>query len=205
MGWMRARVWLEDKSKTLLCSAFTGEIDLLVASQKFPHIQSLGIGNLEAALSLQTFLFDHPHIESVIFFGSCGAYPWSSFSIGDLVSATCAHNKEISAALGHTKQILTLPTRINFIKPVNIHPTSICNAPSSLTLLTLSSPPLEEWKELGVENLELYGIARVCEIKNISLSAHMSVTNLVGPNGSRDWQKNWRDLSNKLQNHYLTL
>lgn len=205
MVMMRARDWLEANSKTLICSAFVGEIDLLIASKKFPHIQSLGIGNLEAALSLQSYLFTYPEVESVIFFGSCGAYPWSRFSIGDFVSVTSAHNKEISATLGQTKQIFVNRNAIDFLQPLAIHPTAICNAPSTLTLLNIITPPSEDWKELGVENLELYGIAHVCEIKNIQLSANMSVTNIVGPNGSRDWQKNWRELSNKLQNQFLDL
>lgn len=196
---------LENKANTLLCSAFDGEIDLLLTSGRFPHLKSLGIGNLEAALSLQDYLNQNHEIVSVIFLGSCGVYPWSRLLGEEIVSTVRTHHLEISASLGQSKQIQFGKSSIDFLFPNLVFPKAVCNAPTTLTLLDLKSPPTAEWEEVDIENLELYGIARVCEIRKISLTAHLAVTNVVGSEGSLQWQKNWRGLSNRLQNHFLAL
>jgi nucleoside phosphorylase len=197
--------YLDHPTETLIASAFDGEIDHLLGSKAFPHIKSFGIGNLEAALCLMEYLRAHPEIRSVIFLGSCGAYPWSKFKTGEMVSINKVHSLEVSAYLGHSKQIRARATSISFQSPAQIFHSAICNAPASLTLAQLQTPPSEEWSEIDVENLELFGIARVCEILNITLTSHLCITNLVGPNGSIDWQKNWRAMSSALQEHFKNL
>ncbi len=194
---------MEKDSSTLVCSAIDGEIDLITNSKKFEYVKSLGIGNLEAALSLQVVLSKNPSIQNVVFFGSCGVYPWANHQTGDMVSAGRTYHLELSASLGQSKQIQNGKSFIDFERPNLKFKPALNNAPTTLTLKDLDSPPSKEWQEIDVENLELYGVARVCEIFQLSLSAHMIITNIVGSLGSASWQKNWRNFSNHLQTAYL--
>jgi hypothetical protein len=188
---------------TLIASAVGGEIDILIQSGKFPHTQSLGIGNLEAAISLKKYLYENSSVDSIFFFGSCGVYPWASFQSETMVSVSHATHLEISSALGQSKQIQTKSISL-FSKALPLGlPLAVCNAPSTLTLLEMDKPPNENWNSLEIENLELFGIARVCESMIKHLSAFLAITNVVGQNGSKDWQKNWRKCSSQLQNDFL--
>ncbi|MBU42930.1 MAG: hypothetical protein CMN76_06910 [Spirochaetaceae bacterium] len=50
-----------------------------------------------------------------------------------------------------------------------------------------------------VENLEVFGMARLCEIHKIGFSTVMAVTNAVGPEGSASWAENYRPMGQTLQ------
>lgn len=49
------------------------------------------------------------------------------------------------------------------------------------------------------ENLEVFGMARFCEIHKIGFSSLMAVTNQVGPDGSAQWARNYRSMGRQLQ------
>ncbi|WP_210413622.1 phosphorylase [Leptospira ilyithenensis] len=208
-------------NRILFCSAFFGETDLLKKSRLFPHLLEAGIGNLNAGINTFEYLLKHPEIETIVFIGSCGAYPWAKIHTGSIVVSSEFDHLEIAAQLGITKQILNDKSLIGFAKD---NPTLLglsdfakkqnqftdriffskkTNAPTCLSLKNLDSPPGKEWDGLDVENLELYGLAIVAKKLNKNLFAILSVTNQVGSEGSADWQKNWRDFSNSLQNLLL--
>ncbi|WP_035983747.1 phosphorylase [Leptospira meyeri] len=187
---------------TLVTGAFTGEIDLLKASGQFPHLEAMGIGNLEAAVQLSEYLSKNKNIRHIIFFGSCGAYEWSGISIGSFISPNRVYSKEISHALKISKQIPESPEYYETIQDKSLQ-NATCNAPTTITLIDLKQPPEESWKILEIENLELFGITKVAKKFSVTITAYLVVTNLVGPNGSSDWAKNWKTLSHSLQNKFL--
>ena len=55
------------------------------------------------------------------------------------------------------------------------------------------------------ENLEAFGVARAAERLGVPFVAITAVTNQVGPNGSLQWQKNHRAMSEKLQRALLAI
>ena len=70
----------------------------------------------------------------------------------------------------------------------------------------LANPELAAWKqqksEISVpvmENLEVFGMARFCEIHKIGFTALMAVTNQVGPEGSAHWAQNFKAMGLELQ------
>ncbi|MDZ4726602.1 MAG: phosphorylase [Leptospira sp.] len=193
---------LKDWNQVLIAGAFSGEIDLLFTSGNFPHIQTLGIGNLDAGLSTYKYLTENPEIETVLFFGSAGAYTWSKIPIRSFVNASIFSQSEIAPLFSLAKQ---LPTEFIQFDPVNpLYPIeAICNSPSSITLHDLTDKTNDLWQVLQIENLECYGIARVCQKLNRQFQAHFAITNLVSPDGSSEWQKNWRELSTELQLQFL--
>lgn len=189
-------------NQTLVTGAFEGEIGILRASGKFPHLEVMGIGNLEAAVNLSDFLFRNKKIRHIIFFGSCGAYEWTHIPIRSIVSPKLVYTKELTHALKLSKQIPESPESFYLVSD-NDFPSVSCNAPTTISLTELKTPPEDSWVNLAVENLELFGIAKVAAKFSVSVTAYLAVTNIVGPEGSADWAKNWKDLSHSIQNQFL--
>lgn len=188
--------------QTLITSAFEGEIDLLRKESKFPHLEPMGIGNLEQAIQVSNYLFQNPDVKQIVFLGSCGVYPWSPFPMGTIVSPKEVHCKEISDLFGLGKQLPTNPP-FHFLKSDPYFTQTNCNAPATITLQTFSEGFQNVWEHFQVENLELFGLTKVAERFQIPVTAYLVITNVVGPNGSMEWQTNWREASNQLQKSFL--
>lgn len=191
-----------NKEHTLVTSAFVGEIDLLQKSLKFPHVLPMGIGNLEQAIQCSKYLVQNPDIKQIVYLGSCGVYPWVPFPIGDIVSPKEVHSEEISSLLGFGKQLPMNPS-FHKLEADPSFPPVVCNAPTTITLHQLDEKNHQNWKNFQVENLELFGLAKVANQFQIPITAYLVITNTVEPNGSADWQKNWREFSNQLQRRFL--
>ncbi|PJZ45870.1 phosphorylase [Leptospira brenneri] len=189
-------------NQTLVTGAFEGEVGLLRASGKFPHLQVMGIGNLEAAVNLSDYLFRNKEIRHIVFFGSCGAYEWSGIPTKSFVSPNIIYTKELGHVLKLSKQIPESPEFYQLV-PDKTFRTVQGNAPTTITLKELNSPPEPSWKDLEVENLELFGISKIVSRFSITATAYLAVTNQVGPEGSKDWAENWKELSHSLQNQFL--
>jgi hypothetical protein len=191
-----------DPHLTLITGAFDGEIDLLRNHPKFPHVNPMGIGNLEQAIQTFAYLVKNPQIQQIVFLGSCGVYSWNEIKRNTIVSPNAVYSKELITALGLGKQLPMDPP----FYPLHNDPMfsdGICNAPSSITLQTMETPPLKSWQAFAFENLELFGLAKVADQFHIPITAYLVVTNGVGPNGSFEWQTHWRESSNQLQNLFL--
>lgn len=189
-------------NQTLVTGAFEGEVGTLRASGRFPHLQVMGIGNLEAAVNLSDYLFRNKEIRHIVFFGSCGAYEWTGIPIKSVVSPNLVYTKELAHSLKLAKQIPEVQEFYGLIAD-NRFRTARCNAPTTITLAELKTPPDASFLRLEVENLELFGITKVAAKFSLSVTAYLAVTNIVGPNGSTDWAKNWKELSLSLQNQFL--
>ncbi|GBF49348.1 hypothetical protein LPTSP4_08590 [Leptospira ryugenii] len=192
----------KDREDVLFVSAFSGEIDRLSSSLSLAEIKVLGIGNLNAALSLFVYLQSNPHTKHVFFLGSGGSYPWSDYKTGALVQSNEFYQIETAGLSGFGKQLPTEP--IHFLKSQSTLPQLRSNCPSLITLQDVNHAWKEKLALCEIENLECYGIAKVCKQFGISFTAFFAITNEVGPNGSVEWQKNWRELSNQLQDKVLT-
>ncbi|MCW7470487.1 nucleoside phosphorylase-I family protein [Leptospira kanakyensis] len=191
-----------NRNQTLITGAFEGEVGILRASGKFPHLEVMGIGNLDAAVNLSQYLSQKKEIQNIIFFGSCGAYEWTNFSIGSIVSPNLVYTKELSHTLRLSKQIPVTPEFYELVTDKSFQAAN-CNAPTTITLAELKNPPDPSWENLEVENLELFGIAKVAAKFSVTVTAYLAITNLVGKDGSTDWAKNWKELSHTLQNQFL--
>ncbi|MCB1166532.1 MAG: hypothetical protein KDK33_10280 [Leptospiraceae bacterium] len=60
-----------------------------------------------------------------------------------------------------------------------------------------SAPGWEQWPV--VESLELFALARFCELHKIPFLSLLAVTNEVGPSGSEQWAQNHEALGKELQ------
>ncbi len=191
----------------LICSAWEEEVKALKAQRSKLNeeiaIRTLGIGFLEAALQLNKILQD-ANYSRIIFLGTAGAYS-QQLKIGDIVSVSSVAllNYLTVEAKGYLPQEYEVyeSSTIN-----NQKPAIYANCLSSLeitksealskkiinsSLFALDHLPL-------VENMELYGIARIASEHNIPWSALLGVTNYTNANAHQDWKTNHETVSEKL-------
>lgn len=183
--------------------------ELAGLAERLPDLDflSLGVGNLEASLHLLEYLNKNPHKKNVFFLGSCGTYnpeicPYPGFARG----GSCYMYRELSEfkKISHVPDLLpkttnpgkttwelsVLQTRPNF-------PEHSVNSPNSLSLVNPSELP-DFPGGLVLENMEVFGLARVCEKMNLYFTSVFAVTNRVGREGSREWRENYKVWAEKL-------
>lgn len=192
-----------DPKTCLFAGAFSGEISELQKSNRYKHVYPLGIGNLDIVFGLLKYRDTHPEISSVVFLGSAGAYEWAKLPTLSILPIHSVGSFEVSSALGESKQT---PNQLEVLRLNNpLENGFVCNAPASITLRNLVTPPNSDWNTVSCENLELYGLTKVCRHLSLDLYAFLVITNTVGPNGSAEWQKNWKEGSLKLQEYVNSL
>ncbi len=188
----------------LICAAWNEELKAVSADA----LQAaLGIGYLEAALELNRILNQHSEINEIIFLGTCGSYN-QELNIGDLVEVSSVSLLERGAVLGLAYSVREADCFTSFAM------TSLqgdCHAASQLAMTPcLCSLEITNSSELSarilehycftkaVENMELYGVARVATERGIKWSARLGVTNYADLNAHRDWVKNQQQVSKQL-------
>ncbi len=187
------------------------------------YLNPLGIGKINAVMNLYKIYYKKFYKKKleIIFLGSCGSYK----KISDLfIYSNLFVNYDYASLLKKAKPLESISSLIktnigdflsNFLSYNTFLPKAIVNTTDSITLTSLSedyfyklNPDLEKLNLPVVENLELYSIAKFCLIHEIPFTALLSITNRVGKNGSKEWEKNYQTLSIQLTNllkNYLSL
>lgn len=198
----------------LICGAFAPELapfadlrDRVVrAAGDILHrvdLLEVGIGNLNAALSLERYLVRAP-VAEVLFVGSCGEYRRSGASaLPGVVFAREFFARDISALSGQSRalpqigaSVQTEPGAVGSLLRMALSaPEAVVNCPESVSLVAVSPDDLETFASfpnaIFFENLEAYGLARVASDNRVPFAALLAVTNGVGPRGSEEWQQNF--------------
>ena len=189
----------------LICSAWEEEVKALKAQRsgfnEEASIRTLGIGYLEAALQLNKILQD-ANYSRIIFLGTAGSYS-QELQIGDIVSVASVALLNLGTMLEHSY----VPQEYNLYasSPLTTHHSVTVNCLSSLEVTaneTISKTIVERSafsaKLPLVENLELYGIAKIASEHNILWSALLGITNYTNANAHQDWKTNHERVSEKL-------
>ncbi len=203
---------------TLICSAIKEEVDQILKLEKFT-VFVCGIGNLEAGLNLQRFLLDCLNNKNlifptqVLFIGSAGVYPWlhSNFWKNKFGFSFQFENQELAKIERKVRVPETVPDVYEFshsfkFKSVEEILISKTNATGSITIDNVSGKSLEYLREhdLGFENMECFGLAKVCNHFQLPFYSFFALTNTVGPLGSEEWEFNYKKESAKLQEFLLS-
>ena len=181
-----------------------------------------GVGPLNAALGLQSFLAAHPQTDMVINTGIAGSYDLDLLPIGSVCVASAEIWPEYGIRTGSgpaDPELLGFPLSGQDTSPVwnriELDPRQMSNygdvfnetlpagwtAAASLTVAGVSGT-LEVARELagtfnaGMENMEGFALAYVCRNKKIPFSEVRTISNLAGSRNSRDW--NFRDAFSSL-------
>ncbi|TGK13812.1 phosphorylase [Leptospira fletcheri] len=198
----------------LFCGAFSGEIDRISVHADLKTLE-VGVGNLNAALRLQSYLLRNPEPvpKAILFLGSAGVYPWIPRKEweGKIGFSRTFTNYEIAYLDKKIRipEFLSLKLEcipFSFPLPNLEFFESGTNGTGSVTIEDPSPRVLERLKteSIGLENMEVFGLAKVAQDFQIPFAALFSLTNRVGPKGSEEWKSSWRKLSERLQESLLS-
>lgn len=172
----------------LICSAWQEENKYLAKSPNYTVV-NLGIGFLEASLNLQKLLLKNSQKYSqIIFLASCGSYN-QQVNLGDIV--------EIKEArlFNDPKSYLCYPLEVFYGLDLEDRlQKAICYSSIEISLRNR----IRKEKNIIVENLELYGIAKVAKEFKIPWQALLIITNFCNKQANKDWKKNHQKYSKNL-------
>ncbi|MDH5656895.1 MAG: hypothetical protein OEZ34_13360 [Spirochaetia bacterium] len=168
----------------------------------FISVRECGVGSVEAALSMCEILSTDDFSEA-LFLGSAGSYKNSNL---EFISATHFSKKDLASAEGRSKIPGLMSSAVtteqgslglHLSKKLQLKNRPV-NSPDSVTLIHAEELFNDEY-----ENMEAFGLAFTAARANIPFSALMPVTNRVGPDGSLEWSKNFRIMSERIQKMIL--
>ena len=173
----------------LYCSAWEPEIKHLEKENKL----ALGIGFLEASLKLERYFLDEKP-EKVIFLGTAGAYD-KNIELNQIIEIAEVKLLNSSSLFDEAYIPQDYKTYKSAPKEKNI-----CFSSLEITKSEkLSEKILSLESHTNVfENMELYGIAKVCQENNIPWQAFLAITNHTHEKGHEEWKANHLSLSEKL-------
>ena len=179
-----------------------------------------GVGNLNCALNLQERILDRqaPPVAEAIFIGSAGVYLRSHDSQGPHPGpdfpgfSRTFYNREAAVLEGRarlpeplTKTSMSTPGPIGETLAKNLDALEgATNSPDSLTLFA----PVESEHfpgDINYENMETFGAAMAFLKYSIPFCAFFALTNYVGPEGSKEWSRVYKEYSTKLQARILDI
>jgi len=159
----------------------------------------IGVGNIAAADSLRGLLATaRDTCAEILFLGSAGAYVSGSRGF---VLAHSFGQKELAVLEGRAVQPGAMPTLFEtaqgplaraLAQGSDLAPGKV-NCPGALSLV---DPGDVSWTH---ENLECAGLAYVASSMQLPFAALLAVTNAVGPQGSKEWQANHKEMGRTLQ------
>lgn len=215
---------------TLICSACEKEIKFLreellgregerSSSKQEIILETLGVGFLDAALSLERLIQKHNDIEEIIFIGTAGTYSPTQAQIGELVNAQSAKFLSVGAVQGSSYAASesvfpvydsnnipvsdkdSLSQTVDLSRLENLQK-AYCMSYGAITKDSkIAEKVFEDFgnKEVAlVENMELYGVAKVASENNIVWTSILGITNLVSENSQAEWFANQEEVSRKL-------
>lgn len=213
--------------ETLILSAASFEaVPLLTAlsqQDQTYRYESVGIGPLEAA-ARATEIFTSLAPSKILFVGTCGIFgradpPLVVRAMRTYWWPTCARHG-LSALIEGIDPPLDLPApppELQGFAPAAV----LCSPGITLTDRPGELPEMptntENQTEILVENLELYSVlraylrginggSRFCssEVPLHEFGALLAVTNTVGPNGRKEWKKNYKDAAEWTAEQYIS-
>jgi hypothetical protein len=161
-----------------------------------------GVGLVDAAVGAARLIEQHKP-EAVIFAGTCGAHQQSRFAIGDILIATEAalcSGDVVRAWMRFPGLLSTRLTTDQALSKIIIgrwyHTRCQAEVQRGTVSCTMGvtedealAQSLYEHDRTDAENLELFSVLRAAG--SIPTAAALGVTNVVGPNGGRNWKANY--------------
>lgn len=166
-----------------------------------------GVGLVDAGIGTARLVDQHrPNL--VVFLGTCGAYPGSAVSIGDLVVTSAAHLVTGDLLSGMMRLPELIPSRIeadrDLVETYSLllgrtgTPPRLCEVATTpgittnydLAGLVVRGGPCT------VENLEAYAVLRAAQ--DVPTVVLLGVTNMVSPKGGEDWRSNYPEMMKRL-------
>ncbi|MCB0344374.1 MAG: hypothetical protein KDD66_04630 [Bdellovibrionales bacterium] len=153
-----------------------------------------GIGSVSAAVSVTRRLCQEG-ASRLVFVGSCGSYgdylPLRSCAC---VAAVCQTDYLAASSRGHIPaaavETIDADPELKAQLSALADEECIASSPISIADEKEAAVALAEYSGAGVENLELFGVAKACKQAGIPWGALCAVTNFVGPGSGQQWRNN---------------
>jgi len=190
----------------LICSAWDKEIKFLQENSPGPDylIEPLGIGFLDAALNLQQILnkkkFDH-----IVFLGTAGSYT-RDLDLGEIVSVSAVSLLNFATVLGFGYNPVQYPTFFaeRLFLDQKLKPVQCLSGLEITNNENFAQSIVTDYPESGlVENLELFGVAKVADAMQIPWSALLGVTNYIAKDAHQQWHERHQEVSEQLCKAFL--
>lgn len=158
-------------------------------------LTAIGIGYLNAALALQELLIRRKDICQVIFCGTAGVYPDFEIDI-PMGASVCAKGTALfdgASELGASQYPLFLKEESYLCEPLVSDDHLPVVQVATLLGITGAVKLARKISNEGachVENMELFGVAKVCFQTKLRCSAMLGITNVVGIQGHQQWKDN---------------
>jgi len=158
-------------------------------SEQFSFAKSMGIGLIDMSINLtQECIINTP--KSILFVGSAGSYGNKKiFDIVESINATNIENSFFNANSYSPIDSIVLQTEVScetFVNSSNYITTDF-----NLAKYYLS-------KNIEIENMEFYAVAKVAQRFNIPFRGIFIVTNYCNSNAHRDFLQNHQEAMKKL-------
>ncbi|MCB1173282.1 MAG: hypothetical protein KDK39_06950 [Leptospiraceae bacterium] len=214
----------KNNHRILLLSAFEPELAYLI--QERPALENrrvnglrlefefgfCGVGSVSAACWLTRRLEqERIGFDEILFIGSAGSYQGAQIPMGAFALASEFAQVDAAVIQGkahipeiQTSRLAAVPGRLaaclgrNHAWQMGL----VCNSTQSVSLTAFREDELQS-QNIHLENLEAFGLAMAAAQKPIPFCALLAVTNLVGPNGSMEWQLHFRNLGRQLNEKFL--
>ena len=195
----------------LVCSAWDEENKYLTESlsKKDSMIKSLGIGYINAILSLQEIDLNlktqGKKLEEIIFIGTCGYFPNGSDLMQEILEVDSTEILHLGTVQNNSYLLDNTAELIKSAKQpesVKVHCLSTLEISHNDKLADTINKYYREKNSLSdndilVENLEVYGVAAFAKQRGIKWRAYLGTTNKVSQNGHQEWQENHVQVSKK--------
>ncbi len=181
-------------SSVLFVAAFPPELAAIATSSPSADTAAVGIG-LVAASRGAALAIEHKQPRSVVMVGTCGAYPGSGLSIGDVIVAPRVGLVSSAAARGEGALLSSMSGWIEPDAAMTraLHSLGAVSAVVATTLAITTDDGLarllRERHACDVEHLEAYAVALACEAARIPFACVLGVTNAVGAQGREQWKE----------------
>ena len=156
-------------------------------SEQFSFAKSMGIGLIDMSINLtQECIYNSP--TSIIFIGSAGSY--GNKKIFDIVEASSATNIENSFFNANSyspiDNSISQTDNLIFVNSSNYITTDFTLAKYYLS------------KNIEIENMEFYAVAKVAQKFNIPVRGIFIVTNYCNQNAHKDFLENHKEAMSRL-------
>lgn len=166
----------------------------------------VGIGLIDAALGTAAVLHEPAAADGVLFVGTCGAHHESGIAIGEIVLARRARLSSGDVSRGEMR----LPSLV--ADAVAADETLVAMLAERAAASGGAVPVVAVSCALGitesdvlaaliaaegaVENMEVFAVLRAASLASppVPAAALLGVTNMVGPEGGREWRERFREM-----------
>lgn len=187
----------------LIVSAISSELKFLKIETNNKSILTIpvGIGPIDAAFHTEKLIQTHQP-KQIYFIGTAGAYPNSYLSIGDVVLGNHYIFADGSISQLSSYQPSVMVTEVDGgaqcltkFERFHVKNGAVLNPPG-ITQSNELANHLKAFFKVSAENLEVFGVARVCQSHHIPFQSVLGISNQVGDLAHEEW-KQFQDIAIK--------